>query len=311
MNHKEPLVSIIAACYNHAPFVVEALESIRSQTYGNIELIITDDGSKDDSVAIINQWIAQHNMDCTFIVNEKNEGICKTFNKGLACCHGKYFQVIACDDVMLPHKIQEQVAVLEAAKEEVAVVYTDAIVINEHSEIIQNSFDDFWGFKKEQPQNMLESLIQQNTIIAPSSLVRLAIVNQIGQFDEQLCYEDWDMWLRLVRDYQFIKMKEPLVKYRHFSTSMSQGQTYRVAMAKDSIKLLDKHRGITARIDALIDEAQRPFITALIEHNDATTAILWKKVKYERSAYSIFMFLCSLMGIDAERAHLIKSKIKR
>jgi len=310
MRDKVPLVSIVAACFNHGRFLEETLDSIANQSYSNLELIVTDDGSTDNSVALIKQWMARNTMKCTLIANPKNEGICKTFNKGLAACKGKYFQVIACDDVMLVDKIKTQVAAFENSAENVGVIYTDAQVIDEDSQLINVSFDAFWSFPKEATAT-LEGLIKQNTIIAPSVLVKRSFVVDLGGFDENLCYEDWDMWLRLAQKYVFIKLERPLVQYRHFSTSMSQGSTYRSLIAKDSIKLLERHKGLSEKVDRLIQEAQRPCITALIEHNDATTAILWKKLKYEKSIYSLFMWGCSLVGIDQNKAHVIKNKLKK
>lgn len=310
MRNKVPLVSIVAACFNHSRFLEETLDSIANQRYSNIELIVTDDGSTDNSIAVIKEWMARNTIECTLIANEKNEGICKTFNKGLAKCKGKYFQVIACDDVMLVDKIEKQVTAFENSAETVGVIYTDAEVIDEDSQILHTSFDTFWKFPKEATAT-LEGLIKQNTIIAPSVLVKRAFIIEEGGFDENLCYEDWDMWLRLTQKYAFVKLENPLVQYRHFSTSMSQGNTYRSAIAKDSIKLLEKHKGISEEMDALIKEAQRPYITALIENNDATTGVLWKKVKHEKSVYSIFMWGCSLVGIDQNKAHGIKNKIKK
>lgn len=310
MSNDSPLVSIVAACFNHSQFLAETLDSIANQTYSNIELIITDDGSKDNSVEIIKEWMEKNTIPCTLIANERNEGICKTFNKGLTKSKGKYFQVIACDDVMLLDKIEQQVAQFETSSNKVAVLYTDAQVIDENTVLTHPSFSKFWNFP-DNASTTLEGLIKQNTIIAPSVLIKRSALVEVGGYDENLCYEDWDMWLRLSQKYDLVKMEEPLVQYRHFSTSMSQGQTYRIAMTKDSIKLLEKYRGISTQIDTLVDESQRPYITALIENNDATTDLLWRKVKYEKSSYSIFLWLCSLVGINQKKAHKIKSKIRR
>ncbi|WP_197043868.1 glycosyltransferase [Aureispira sp. CCB-QB1] len=310
MGNKEPLVSIVAACFNHEKFLEETLDSIAKQSYSNIELIITDDGSRDNSVVLIKEWMARNTIPCTLIANEKNEGICKTFNKGLAKCTGKYFQVIACDDVMLEDKIKSQVAILEKSSEQVAVIYTDAQVIDENSILIHDSFSKYWNFPAD-AETTLKGLIKQNTIIAPSVLIRRSALVELGGYDEKLSYEDWDIWLRLARKYDFIKLEKPLVKYRHFSTSMSQGSTYRTAIAKDSVQLLEKHRGVSTEIDKLIDEAQRPLITALIENNDATTSVLWKKLKYEKTWYSLYMFSCSLIGIKQKKAHAFKNFFKK
>lgn len=307
-----PLVSIVAACYNHARFLEETLDSIAAQTYPNIELIITDDGSKDDSISIIGEWMqANPQANATLIANPQNEGICKTFNKGLRQSHGKYFQVIACDDVMLPHKIETQVAALEAASLDICMVHSDAHVMNEKSQTIHDSFWDFWDFQIPTAPTLLEQLIEQNTILAPSVLLRREVVVAEGGYDENLCYEDWDLWLRLAQKYTFFKLPNPLVYYRHFSTSTSQGTTYRLAIAQDSIRLLDKHRGISSVIDQRLNKAQRRYITTLIQHNVATTRILWKKWCYEKTAYSLYMLLCSFLGLSNERAHAIKYQLKK
>lgn len=309
-----PLVSIVAACYNHAVFVVECLDSIVGQSYPNLELVVLDDCSKDNSVAVIEAWIAQNQskISCkiTFIPHKKNQGVCKTLNEGLSHCSGKYYQLIACDDVMLPHKIEKQVDLFEQSDESLAVVYTDALMIDENSVVRHPSFSEYWKFDKV-PKHTFKEILIQNTIIAPTVLIRSTVLDDIGMYDESICFEDWDMWLRIATKYQFKRMDEALAKYRHFSTSFSQGKKYRKPLLIDSIALLEKHRGISKEIDALINEAQRPRITELIENNDARLGHLWKKLKYEKSAYSLFLFLCSLVGIDQEKAHRIKGRLKQ
>lgn len=307
-----PLVSVVAACYNHARFLKETLDSIVAQTYPNIQLIVTDDASKDNSVAVIQEWMANHpEWNVTLLANPKNEGICKTFNKGLQHSKGKYFQVIACDDVMLPHKIATQVEALEKASEEVVMVHSDARVLGEQSEVLHDSFWAFWGFKTPTAPTPFEQLIEQNTIMAPSVLLRREVMVAEGGYDESLCYEDWDLWLRLSQKYTFMKWPEPLVYYRHFGTSTSQGKAMRLNMAQDSIKLLEKHRGQSKAIDARIDWAQRPFINALIEHNAAPVDLLWQKWRYEKTAYSFYLWLCARLGISNQRANAFKQYIKR
>ena len=77
----DPLVSMIVPCYNQARFVLETLESVRAQTYKPTELIIVDDCSSDDSVAIIEQWLQENGIHCTFIRHHKNRGICRSLNE--------------------------------------------------------------------------------------------------------------------------------------------------------------------------------------------------------------------------------------
>src|SRR4051812_1024831 len=85
-----PLVTVYVACYNHARFVIEALESVRIQNYPRIQLIVSDDCSRDDSVAVIRRWLDQHWPDAQFITHAVNRGICATFNEILQQATGKY-----------------------------------------------------------------------------------------------------------------------------------------------------------------------------------------------------------------------------
>ena len=99
-----PLVSIIALCYNQEEFLCETLESIKAQTYKNLELIIIDDCSTDQSVKKIESWIKANNHNCNFITNKENLGLVKSLNIAVKKCKGKYYSLIACDDIYLPKK---------------------------------------------------------------------------------------------------------------------------------------------------------------------------------------------------------------
>src|SRR6185312_5660911 len=98
-----PSVSIIAICHKHAAYVIETLDSIRNQTNSNIELIIINN-VKDECEKIITDWTQKYQVNYLFIQNEQPKTVTKNCNIGLAYCTGKYFQVISCDDVLLPQK---------------------------------------------------------------------------------------------------------------------------------------------------------------------------------------------------------------
>jgi len=102
-----PLVSIICLSYNHAQFVEEALNSVLVQTYKNIELLIADDCSPDDSKSVIENWLKNHPK-VVFVANTTNLGNTKTFNKMLALSKGEYVMDLAADDVLLPNCITNQ-----------------------------------------------------------------------------------------------------------------------------------------------------------------------------------------------------------
>src|SRR5437868_5835704 len=108
MSPQAPLVSIGVPNYNYAHFVIETLNSVVGQDYTNIELIIIDDLSTDDSIAVIEEWISnyQGNVSIIFLKNSSNVGITKTCNHILQNASGKYIQFLDADDLVLPQKIK-------------------------------------------------------------------------------------------------------------------------------------------------------------------------------------------------------------
>ncbi|WP_278009104.1 glycosyltransferase family 2 protein [Flavobacterium gyeonganense] len=103
-----PLVSIICLCYNHEQFVVESLNSVLNQNYENIELIIADDCSTDNSKQVIQEWLKNH-AGVTFVSNETNLGNTKTFNKVLQLAKGDYIIDLATDDILLTDCVEKQI----------------------------------------------------------------------------------------------------------------------------------------------------------------------------------------------------------
>ena len=108
MNSEKPLVSIICHCYNHSKFVLETLKSVLNQTYDNIEVIVVDDFSTDNSADVISSFMVKH-PEIKFIQNHRNLGITKSFNRILKKTKGKYIIDLAADDLLLPNCVMQQV----------------------------------------------------------------------------------------------------------------------------------------------------------------------------------------------------------
>jgi len=213
------LVSIIAICHKHADYVIETLDSIRNQTYSNIELIIINN-VKDECESIIQSWIKKYEIKCVFIQNERQKTLTQNCNIGLSNCNGKYFQIISCDDVLLPQKIEKQVDLFETLDEKYACVYSDLIYIDENGitdtkETLQEKKQKKWGTALCPSGNLKNELSLLSFIPAPSALLKTEILKKINGFDEKYLFEDWPMWMKLCKNkYQFTAVNEPLVKYR-------------------------------------------------------------------------------------------------
>ncbi len=101
--NQEPLISIVVVTYNSAKYVLETLESAKSQTYQNIELIVTDDYSTDDTVAICQKWLNKNKarfVRSQLVTSEKNTGIPANLNRGIKASKGEFIKPIAGDDTM-------------------------------------------------------------------------------------------------------------------------------------------------------------------------------------------------------------------
>src|SRR5476651_469928 len=110
----QPLVSVIIASYNHGPYIEQSILSVLGQTYPNIELLVVDDGSSDDSVERIRRLQSEHGFD--FQVQE-NQGLTRTLNGAIARSKGSLIAPFGSDDIMLPDRIAIQVAHMDGKPE--------------------------------------------------------------------------------------------------------------------------------------------------------------------------------------------------
>lgn len=128
-----PLVTVICLCYNHEAYVIESLNSVLNQTYSNIELIIVDDCSTDNSKIQIKDWLSNHPK-VIFIENQTNIENTRSFNKALPHALGEYVIDLAADDVLLPNCITTQInAFKNSSFKNLGVVYGNAELITENS----------------------------------------------------------------------------------------------------------------------------------------------------------------------------------
>jgi len=253
-----PLVSMIVVSYNHSQFVLETLESVKAQTYKTTELIIVDDCSSDDSPTIIERWLQENAIACTFIRHKENQGICKSLNDALAVATGKYLSMVAADDVWLPDKIAHQVEIMESQPDQVGILYTDAFQMDERGYLLPDMFIVAHRKLPELPQGqILNVLLEGNFIPGMTTLIRRSCYDTVGSYDEQLPWEDWDMWMRLARHYSFLYSPTPLAKYRFHKKSFSRSD--RVAMLKGSFKTCLKQLSL-----GNLNEAQKSSLISLL-----------------------------------------------
>lgn len=223
MEDRSPLVSIIAVNYNNAVWVLDTLNSIAAQTYPNLELIIVDDCSTDNSPQLIENWLKTCSLPVRFIRHEKNRGVCATCNTGFKLAQGRFISYTGTDDIFLPEKTAEQVRLLQTGDKETGMVYSDAFLMDDRGEplygwFIQKHRQDF---ASPPSGRIFEDLLKANFIPAMSVLIKKEVLEEVGYFDERLLFEDYDMWLRIASKYSVTYGDKPLVKYRVRQGSLS------------------------------------------------------------------------------------------
>lgn len=199
------LVSVMVACYNHAHFVEACLESVASNSYADIELIITDDGSSDASAAIIERWIEKHRTRFVRIdfVTQANSGVCKVMNGLVSRSSGEFLIPLAADDMLLSHAVATHVAALQAHPDWLAL-FADAMLIDEDGNVVAREYEK--NVAKANKATLARDEFRSAELIlrwcppGPVFSARREAYTRdrgVGLYDESLLGEDRDFYLRL------------------------------------------------------------------------------------------------------------------
>lgn len=216
-------VSVICLCYNQGKFVERALNSVWKQTYKDIELIIVDDASEDKSVEII-EAVIRNRPDVQFYSLEENIGNCAAFNFGWEKATGDYFIDLAADDEFLTEKVERQVKKFEELPDDFGVVHHDVEVVNEVDQLMWMHFDKVRKrLKKDIPQgHIFEDLLKSFIVSAPSMMFKREVLEELGGYDDDLSYEDFDFWVRSSVNWKYAHLEECLMKVHKVSGRMTE-----------------------------------------------------------------------------------------
>jgi len=217
MTEPQPLVSIVIPCYNHENYVQESIQSVIEQDYDNIELIIIDDGSSDNSVTKIEEMISacQQRFKRFEFRYRPNKGLCATLNEALEWCEGEFYSALASDDIILSHKVRVQVDHLNA-NESCVAVFGKANLINENSSVVgQNNNKAGKLFFK-------DIMLVKSSVCAPTQMIRLDKLKATGGYQKDFYIEDFYMWLKLTENGEYLEnISDMLAKYRRHDSNIS------------------------------------------------------------------------------------------
>ncbi len=218
------LVTVVCTCFNHEKFVIESIQSVLNQNYYNIQLIVVDDFSSDNSVFVIEEFIKNHS-EIIFIKNKTNLGITKSFNYAMTLAKGSYFVDLAADDVLSTSCIEIQLKTFRNSNHKnLAIVFGNAEIVSENGSHLNYYFNADKNSKrisKQKSGDLYSELISLKTVICSvSALYKKSVFDSVGGYDETLVYEDFDYWIRVSRSYDIEYIDEILIQKRMLSTSL-------------------------------------------------------------------------------------------
>lgn len=220
MGRKEVLVSIVMPAYNCEKYVVDAINSVLAQTYQNWELLVLDDGSKDNTPHIIEEFCQQDSR-IKALPNEKNMGVSATRNKGMEHASGEWIAFLDSDDMWEPEKLEKQFKIVE--KESAEFLFTGSSYMNEDGE-------PFKGIFEVPAKVTYKKLRNQNVISCSSVLVKKKYFDNIKMEKDEM-HEDYAVWLRVLKmGVIAYGVNEPLLIYRISSNSKSGNKIKTVKM---------------------------------------------------------------------------------
>ncbi len=201
--------------YNHAPFVEKCLKSIINQTLPPKKLLVIDDGSKDDSVRIIERVLQACPFESEFISRE-NRGLCATLNEGFVKTDGEFFAYLGSDDIWLPTFLEERIRLLKSRPRAV-LGYGNCYIIDNSDNIIQKSSEIF-NYTDGGERSLL---LRGNAPFSPTVVYRRSILENFS-WNEACKLEDYDMYVRLLNKGEFAFDWQPLSAWRNHDSNTSR-----------------------------------------------------------------------------------------
>tara|TARA_Y100001970_G_C14259925_1_gene879560 strand:- start:15421 stop:16785 length:1365 start_codon:yes stop_codon:yes gene_type:complete len=209
MLKSNPLITVYITNYNYGKFIKKAINSVLNQTFKNYELIIIDDGSKDKSVEIINEFQNKKNIKIIF---QKNKGLVVSNNLALRLSKAKYIMRLDSDDWLDPHALEIMSNILER-DEKISLVFPDYYEVDKNGKIL----------KQIRRHNFKKVKLLDQPAHGACTLIRKENLMDIGGYDEEFnCQDGYYLWLKFIKKYVVRNVNLPLFYYRQHEKSLSK-----------------------------------------------------------------------------------------
>lgn len=245
-------LTLVIVGYKHERYVTTLLESVEAQTMLPARILLVDDDPAGGTAEVAEQYLAESALRVEITRNQVNRGLCTSLNSALEGIDTEYYAYISADDWMLPTRIQHQFDAILAAPSTTAVVYSNAIRVDDSDRELDEDFKTAYDWPAHRTGRVYTEMSAYNWLPAPSVMLRTQAVRDVGGYDPELFFEDHDLWLRLAVGHDFLCVDEPLVAFRELGSSLGhqQFQTDNPRFVVAYLQILAKQLGISADIDA-------------------------------------------------------------
>ena len=268
-------VTVIIPTYNRAQYISEAIGSILNQTYQDFEIIIVDDGSTDNTKAIVNKL--QEKDQRIVYVYQENSGVSAARNAGMNISKGKYIAFLDSDDLALPNRLEDQVSILDK-NNDVGLIYGKVLVKNVNKDTLQNFGFVFPGVTSY--YNMFLNLLKYHHFIFLPTVVMRREIGEKYKFDPRMKIgEDVLFFLQASRDYMFYGINKPL-------TIISRGH---ISLIKNRFKdRFDEKKGLDILWN---DKHDKTNMSILLYRQSISNLYLYYSKDYIKKSYLLKYFI--------------------
>jgi glycosyltransferase involved in cell wall biosynthesis len=220
-----PLVSVVIPAYNAGRFVADAVRSVLAQTYTNVEVVVIDDGSTDDTRQVMEQFAGDPRVRYH---HQPNAGVSSARNSGIQMARGEFIGLCDADDLWMPNKLELQLPCF-SGRPELGVVYCKPLHVDINDQPLESYQTDRYSGK------ISDKLLLGNFVTGSTSLIRKECFDAVGFYDTSLkTCEDYDLWLRISTKYEFFYLDQATYRYRQWdgqvSVSRNEPQFYEDAI---------------------------------------------------------------------------------
>lgn len=224
-----PRLSIIIPCYNHERYVLTCLESIHESYQGQIEVVICDDKSKDDSLQVIKNYIGSspnNNISYVLLNHTVNQGITKTLNECISHATADYIYVIASDDFLLKDGLTTAMNCLLTSSAD--AVISDCKVVDDEGMLVHQSA--FFGYRRSSlsklRKNISDELVFNWVVPGPALLQKKSVFHSLSGYNQDLMAEDRDYYLRMLAKKKVVFNEDAIACYRVHQNNASRSDEY-------------------------------------------------------------------------------------